>query len=281
MGDLRNLTALLCPSCGSAMGVPDSQGIVQCSYCGTKIILSTTELQKENKNVIRYKELCQVARLAKNWKELLKYASEILEIDPKNVEAWLDKALAAGSVSNYLFPRLDETMGYLQKASELSPNDERIDEIKKVAQEVQFNQYTWHAVEINKSAIQMMNLRSAGHQHAVDWTIEAMTYFILAHRIKPDDPTTLQSIKTMSNNGKLVGIQWGQEVQDILNMIERSKKTLATTNKIKILHDKLNQRQLELAKLEGKKGLFVKMDIEDVQVEIKKLSLEIKQLESR
>jgi len=280
MDDLRNQTTLKCPSCGSPMGAPDLQGMVECSYCGTKIILPPTDVAKENRNLIRFKELCQVARVAKNWKDLLKYASEILEIDPNNLDAWLDKALASGSVSYYQIPRLEEAMGYLRKASELSPNDTRINEIRKIAQDVQFNSFTWHAIEMNKHALEMMRLGSAGHQHAVDWTMEAMNYFVLAHKIKPDDLTTLQNIKIVNGNGKLVGIQWYQEVQDILKKVEQAQNKMATINKLNVLREKLNHLQVELTKLEGKKGLFVKMDIKDVQDEIKKLSLEIKRLES-
>ena len=62
---LPNTTILKCPSCGSPMGEPDFNGLVQCSYCGTKIVLPPTETAKEQKNLARYKELCQVERQGK------------------------------------------------------------------------------------------------------------------------------------------------------------------------------------------------------------------------
>lgn len=77
-----------------------------------------------------------------------------------------------------------------------------------------------------------------------------------------------------------MGIQWFQEVQDILVKVEQSKARQATLNQISMLHDKLKKRQEELEKLnQKKKGFFVNMEIEDVQSEIKKILLEISKLE--
>ena len=64
-----------------------------------------------------------------------------------------------------------------------------------------------------------------------------MGYFVLAYKIKPDDPTNLQNIKTVSENGKSLGIQWYQEVQDILAKAEQSKAQQAS-NRVSMLRDK-------------------------------------------
>lgn len=278
--DLRNTTILKCPSCGSPMGAPDLHGLVQCSYCGTKIVLPPTDATKEHKKLVRYKELCQAERQAKNWGNLLKYASEILEIDPKDLDAWIDKALATGSLSNYMIPRLDEAMGYLQKASELSPNDDRIIETRSIVRDVQFNSYAQHALELNQQAMDMKKLGSVGREYATKHTIESIGYFVLAYKVKPDDATNLQNIKIVSENGKSLGIQWFQEVQDILMKAEQSRVQQAAANRLSTLRDKLNKRQAELEKLKQKKsGFFVNMEIEDIQNEIKKIMLEISKLE--
>lgn len=112
------------------------------------------------------------------------------------------------------------------------------------------------------------------------YTIEYMSYFVLAYKVKPDEPTNLQNIKIVSENGKSIGIQWYQEVQDILVRAEQSKVQQAAVNQLNVLHDKLNKRQAELEKLnQKKKGFFINMEIEDVQNEIKKISQEISRLE--
>jgi tetratricopeptide (TPR) repeat protein len=272
------------------MGNPDAQGLSQCSYCGTKIILPPTDAAKENKNLVRCKELCKVARQAGNWKDLLTYASQILEIDPRNLDAWIDKALAAGSLSNWLIPRLDEAMGYLKQAGDLSPNDPRIAETTTIVQEVQFNQFMYKGLDTSQSALYAINLGSVGRDHAVKWIVEAMGYYLGAFKIKPNDPTTQQSILTIAQYGKRAGVEWYQEVQTVLQRIDQSRsrqaeaeqkarQQQAAAQRLQSLRQKLQQRQAELEKLKHKQGLFVRMNIEDVQDEIKKLSTEIRQLE--
>jgi len=290
--DLQNAAILKCPSCGSLMGVPDLHGIVQCGYCGTKIVLPPTDATKENKNLVRYKELCQVERQAKNWKDLLKYASEILEIDPDNLDAWIDKALATGSLSSGYSHRLDEARGYLQKAAELSPDDARIDEIKTIIEDVQFKGYINLALERNKAAVDMFNFRIV-NSVSIGFLGEAMANFIAALKVKPNDPYTLQSIKTVNETAKSKGIQWTDaEVRELVLKVEntlreqaaaaqRAKAQEDAPRRVLALKQKLQQREAELAKLNQKKrGFFVNMEIEDVQNEIKKILLEISKLES-
>jgi tetratricopeptide (TPR) repeat protein len=262
------------------MGVPDPQGVVQCSYCGTKILLPPTDATKERRNLERYRELCRSEKQAKNWKNVLKYADEILEIDPRDVDAWIDKALAAGSLSFYLLPRLDEALGYLNNASELSPDDPRLSETRNLVRDVLFNSYVQQALSLSRQAQERANMGPWLRDHAAKYANESMGYLLLAHRIKPDDSTNLQNVKTVSDQGRSLGLQWNQEVQDILLKIEQAKAQQAAENRLAMLRDKLSRRQAELEKLNHKKkGFFVNMEIEDVQNEIKKISLEIGKLE--
>src|SRR5690606_19990373 len=137
--------------------------------------------------------------------------------------------------------RLDEAIGYLQKASELSPDDSRIAETSNIERDIQFNSYAWQAYELNQQAIEMKKLGSTGREYAVKHLIESMGYFVLAYKIKSDDPTNLQNIKTVSENGRALGIQWFQEVQDILAKAEQSKARQTTLNRISVLRDKLKK----------------------------------------
>lgn len=262
------------------MAVPDLQGVVQCSYCGTKIVLPPTEVTKERRNLERYRELCRAEKQAKNWKNVLKYADEILEIDPKDVDAWIDKALAAGSLSFYLIPRLDEALGYLNNASELSPDDARVPETRNLVRDVLFDSYVQQAVSLNRQAQEVNNMGPGLRDHAAKYASESMGYLLLAHRIKPDDPVNLRNVKEVSDSGRSLGLQWNQEVQDVLRKIAQLDARQVAMSRLSTLRNKLNQRQAELAKLNHqKKGFFVNMEIEDVGNEIKKISLEIGKLE--
>ena len=289
---LHNAAILKCPSCGSPMGTPDVHGLVQCGYCGTKKVLPPSDATKDHKNLVRLKELCEAERQAKNWKDLLKYASEILEIDPKNVDAWLDKALATGSLSSGYSHRLDEARGYLQKAGELSPEDARIGEINTIVEDVQFKGYINLALARNKSAVDMFNFGIV-NSVSIEFLGEAMGNFIEALKVKPNDPYTLQSIKTVNETAKSKGINWTQaEVQELVLKVENTLREQAAAaqmakaqedaaRRLLVLKQKLQQREVELAKLNQKKrGFFINMEIEDVQNEIKKISLEISKLES-
>src|SRR5258708_32248114 len=86
---------LKCPSCGSPMDVPDQQGVSECPACHTKVIISPSDTFKEQKNLARLKELCNIAINAPNYSDLLKYANEILGINPENVDGstrlWLPR----------------------------------------------------------------------------------------------------------------------------------------------------------------------------------------------
>lgn len=278
--EFRNTTILKCPSCGSPMGTPDLQGVVQCSYCGTKIVLPPTDVTKERKNLERYRELCRAEKQAKNWNNVLKYADEILAIDPRDIDAWIDKALAAGSLSFYLAPRLDEALGYLNNASELSPDDARVPETRDLVRDVLFNSYVRQALYLDQQARERAKMGPWLRDHAAKYANESMGYLLLAHRIKPDDPGNLRNVKEVSDSGRSLGLQWNQEVQDILKKIAQLDARQVVMNRLSALRNKLNKRQAELEKLnQKKKGFFVNMEIEDVQNEIQKILLEISNLE--
>ena len=114
--NLPNSFTLRCPSCGSTMGLPDAQGVAQCGSCGTKVVLQATEAAKENRNLSRYQELCKVANQAKNWEDLLKYANEILEIDPKNADVHTDMGSMYRKKRDY-----DRAVAEFKKAAEVDP----------------------------------------------------------------------------------------------------------------------------------------------------------------
>ena len=84
---------LNCPSCNGSLELPDNLGVAHCMYCGTKILLQQTDNEHERKSLERLIELKNVAIDANNMAEAIQYCNSILEIDPKNVEAWVDKAI--------------------------------------------------------------------------------------------------------------------------------------------------------------------------------------------
>ena len=115
----ENGTVLKCPSCGSVMGKPDHTGLVQCNYCGTTITYHPPVEKVERKNVERFLELCKAALDGSNYDEALQYSNRILEIDPDNFDAWVNKAIATYWLTTKANNHFDEAMGYLLKAEKI------------------------------------------------------------------------------------------------------------------------------------------------------------------
>src|SRR5271157_2919356 len=116
---------LTCPSCGGMLELPDNLDVAHCMYCGTKIILEQSDMPKEKQALGRYKELCRIALESKNYNDAIKYCNNILEIDPRDVDAWIDKATTTFWLSTGEISRYDEAMGYLKRAAQLAPANKR------------------------------------------------------------------------------------------------------------------------------------------------------------
>lgn len=117
------LLKLNCPSCGGALELPDNLTIAHCMYCGGKILLDQDGVVQERRDLTRYSELCKVAVEAQNHKEVIEYCNQILEIDPKNVEAWINKAVSTFWLTTGVNDRFGEAMEYLDRASDIAPDD--------------------------------------------------------------------------------------------------------------------------------------------------------------
>ena len=116
---------LNCPSCGGQLEISESLEIAHCMYCGTKILLQEQEASDEEVQIELYKELSNNALLAENYDEAIQYCNQVLEIDPKDVDSWITKAVTTLWLPQYSFG-YDEAMNYLNKAY-----DEAMDYLNK------------------------------------------------------------------------------------------------------------------------------------------------------
>ena len=126
-----NMIKLICPSCNGSLELPDNLGVAHCIYCGTKILLQKSDSKNESKNLERLIELKNVAICANNFVEGLQYCNSILEIDSKNVDAWIDKAISVFCLTTVEKQRFYEGWEYLKQAEQLDPNNSRIDEVRE------------------------------------------------------------------------------------------------------------------------------------------------------
>ena len=122
---------LNCPSCNGNLELPNNLSVAHCMYCGTKILLQQTDTENEIKRLERLIELLKVAIDANNFVEALQYCNSILEIDPKNVDTWIDKAISTYCLSTLEKQRYAEAIEYLNKAVQIAPNNSRIEEVRE------------------------------------------------------------------------------------------------------------------------------------------------------
>jgi tetratricopeptide (TPR) repeat protein len=173
-----------------------------------------------------YIELKQVALVAENYEDTLKYCNSILEIDPKNVDAWIDKAIAAFSIrppEN----RYTEVKEYLKRVAELAPDNSRIADLQE---NLRTKQATWlneKGLEHYQSGINIYN--SLHHADGIfdiaraervcreksePQFVSAMNAFIAATSFEPEDLAILNNIAQLAE--KISWINWSPQVNELV-----------------------------------------------------------------
>jgi tetratricopeptide (TPR) repeat protein len=250
---------LTCPSCAGALEVPNNLGVVHCMYCGTKIMLASTESATESEALRRYSELCKVAVQANNHVEALQYSNKILEIDLKNVEAWIDKATATFWLTTDGLNRYNNAVGYLNKAAEIAAGDARIARAGTI---LRILQALWY-------------IKVGLDQFARGAFIEAMEYCLTASDFEPDNLGTLETIAMIAKAGSR--IQWSERVLLKKKMLDTIKAKPLAAEKVLSLSKDLERQTTELASLKRRTDKSVLKAAKDAENRIRLLTDEIKQ----
>jgi tetratricopeptide (TPR) repeat protein len=111
-----------CPQCGGALQVPDDRDNVKCMYCGTDVLVREA-INLVSGSANNFLALAKAAEEAGNHAEAYDYFTKILEVDPKNHDAWVGKANSAGWQSNLIQSRFDEMLTCYAKALGATDND--------------------------------------------------------------------------------------------------------------------------------------------------------------
>lgn len=283
----QNGTVLKCPSCGSVMGKPDHTGLVQCSYCGTTITYHPPIEKVEKKNVERFLELCKAALDGSNYDEALQYANRILEIDPENFDAWVNKAISTYWLTTKANNRFDEAMGYLLKAEKIDSKNPVIEKTRQWLMESQCRWYTYLGDQADEQIGRMIDIYSStadslfgnmeAKEHCQEYVIEAMNYYFLASNYDPQDLTPLYKMRNLAKFGNW--ITWSAEVRSKITSLERIEQRLHATNRLPELKKQLQEATAKLAKLEKEKGFLSGMKIDSVKSNIASLKQQITQCE--
>ena len=286
-------TVLKCPSCGSVMGQPDHTGLVQCRYCGTTITYHPPVEKTEKKSVERYLEICKSALEVKNYKETLEYANKVLEIDPENIDAWINKAIASIWITTEAKNRYDEAMNYLQKAEGISSNNERIREVK---QELTYQQAQWqiylgnekikqgddesHLISTRYSdgLIQLAARQLEAYNKKMEYYLEAMNLFLAADSYAPNDVGILENIEALVSSSK--SFNWGNAIYNKIQILQVLRSKPIAEEKLPGLKQELQQVQQNLAALKKRNSLFDVFKLDAAEDKEKNLKDEIAKYEA-
>jgi len=282
---------LKCPSCGGELSVPDNLKVARCLYCGSKILLGETG-NDQSENYENYIELCNSAIKAKNHNETIYYVNKILEINPKNIRAWINKSKAIWFLSTPENRRYDEAMSYLDKANEISPQEI---EITKAKEEITNMQSVWlNNLGVNKldEAIEYYRLlknRRLDGERSTEMFIEAMNYFLDASDLKPYDETILKNIKKCRDepdwifwkderiNSRIRNLYKIEDMNDYKKSISRQK------NKLVVIEQQLQELQKEMEDKNLKESRRIRMGKKEARLikTIGKINRKIDSLESK
>ena len=124
--------AAVCPQCSGALQVPDDRDVVKCMYCGVDVVVRQA-IRLVQGNTGNLLELGEAARAGGNNSEAISYFNKVLENDPKNVQAWIGKASAAGWSSTMADFRFSEMYVAFENAVKYCDKEHLLETREKAA----------------------------------------------------------------------------------------------------------------------------------------------------
>lgn len=90
-----SFVATQCPSCLKSIQVPTDIEVSKCMYCGADVVPPIISSVAPSVSVANLLGMARTASIAGNQAEAETYFNRVLELDPRNSEAWLGKGKAA------------------------------------------------------------------------------------------------------------------------------------------------------------------------------------------
>ncbi|MCE9645284.1 MAG: hypothetical protein K8S20_04730 [Chloroflexi bacterium] len=275
---------LQCSACGANLELPDELTVAHCMYCGAKIVLRGETALNEAVNLKRFAELAQIAIQAKNYEDAVKYSSLVLEIDTKNVDAWIIKAQATFWLSTARDDKFDSAMQYLETALRLNPADPRIMESQSQLRKTYAAWLNKRGLDALNHAREIYNIESNSYASGImdmmvnsvnakeesrGEYVETMNLFLTAADNDPDTIEYLQNIYTCAMEAKWN--PWGPAVIEKIQILGRLNQKETVKNNITKIEKTLAEVKAKLKALEGKSGIWAKATRGDLEDDIKSL----------
>jgi tetratricopeptide (TPR) repeat protein len=251
-------------------------------YCGTRIILETPRQVGDVGEMTRLDELCRMALEAQNYEDALKYANRQLEIDPANVEAWLNKARATiqRNVGNKEW--FNEGMEYLNHAEQISLGNQRIKDVRISLQRLRADRY---------SGMSRAFVHGFGQNHVLDSSrsvVDAgilktvlgfMQDMLMATDLFPDDVEYLEVLAAVANIIPTWDwAKWNKNVPIRLNLYQRLIDRKEANERLPQLISELKTAQDNLANLRARGGILNSGRTWAADSQVKRLKTEITRL---
>lgn len=112
----------VCQTCGCKYSVEEAKKMM---IEGTVDVSGSTVKIDNAANVENYFKMAESAIQSGNAKEAESYCNKIIEIEPRNYQAWFIKGQAAGRESNVSNVRIKETLNCFFNAIDYAPEDEK------------------------------------------------------------------------------------------------------------------------------------------------------------
>jgi tetratricopeptide (TPR) repeat protein len=243
-----NPIKLTCPACGGSLEIPGDLSVAHCIYCGSKILLDQ-EAPREKRQLQHYLELCEVAVKAGNHAEAIGYCNQILEVDPKNIDAWVNKAISTFWLTTAASNRYNEAIQYLDKASEIAPGDERIATARKTLADKQASWLRHLGLEQFKH---YLDWRKLPGRAAAKYLLNAMNYYLSASDYAPDSIPILEDIECVVKEMAAPSTR----VQAKLSTLAPLRARARAQTKLPQLTAEVQAAALELTALRTRTGLL-------------------------
>lgn len=184
-----NFRATVCQSCGRDIQVPDDIPNPACPYCGA---VAGQKGALPQATIATLMGMAKTAELAGNNEEALAYYNRVLEVDPRNSEAWIGKGKAAGwqtTLGNFRVQEMLVAFNHALANADPSTSGATVERVANDANQLIVTIYTMSRNHL----LEFVSLQDSWPNYVAQMgqMVEALT---TVHGWNPNDRTTLENI---------------------------------------------------------------------------------------